>query len=128
LEISPEKICIELVETGEIEDVTALVDNLNILKSIGVKIALDDFGKGHATYEKLFNLPIDIVKIDGSLVHFCDQDLMKQLIIENVCKISSMRNIKVVAECVETPEEREILEQLHIDYLQGYLIHKPALF
>ncbi|MGX9456684.1 EAL domain-containing protein [Photobacterium damselae subsp. damselae] len=128
LEISPEKICIELVETGEIEDVTALVDNLNILKSIGVKIALDDFGKGHATYEKLFNLPIDIVKVDGSLVRFCDQDLMKQLIIENVCKISSMSNIKVVAECVETPEEREILEQLNIDYLQGYLIHKPALF
>ncbi|TFZ59226.1 EAL domain-containing protein [Photobacterium damselae subsp. piscicida] len=39
-----------------------------------------------------------------------------------------MRNIKVVAECVETLEEREILEQLNINYLQGYLIHKPALF
>ncbi|MGR5265232.1 EAL domain-containing protein [Photobacterium damselae] len=127
-EISPNKICIELVETGEIEDTTTLINNLNKLKALGIKIALDDFGKGHATYEKLFNLPIDIVKVDGSLVRFCDQDLMKQLIIENVCKISSMSNIKVVAECVETPEEREILEQLNIDYLQGYLIHKPALF
>ncbi|HIF9462755.1 TPA: EAL domain-containing protein [Photobacterium damselae] len=45
-----------------------------------------------------------------------------------IIELRSMSNIKVVAECVETPEEREILEQLNIDYLQGYLIHKPALF
>ncbi|HIF9342538.1 TPA: EAL domain-containing protein [Photobacterium damselae] len=48
--------------------------------------------------------------------------------ISPLIELRSMSNIKVVAECVETPEEREILEQLNIDYLQGYLIHKPALF
>ena len=53
---------------------------------------------------------------------------------DNKRSISKLRsfidivNNEVVAECVETPEEREILEQLNIDYLQGYLIHKPALF
>ncbi|PKF50647.1 hypothetical protein AT251_10015 [Enterovibrio nigricans] len=125
--IPPHQICIEVVESGVIEDQQLLVDNLNRLKKAGFKIALDDFGAGHSTFNQLLSMPIDIVKIDGALVRHCDNDFVKQQIIENLRTITKVTDIKVVAECVETEEERQFLMSIGIDYLQGYLIHKPEI-
>ncbi|KXF81997.1 EAL domain-containing protein [Enterovibrio coralii] len=125
--IATHKICIEVVESGEIEDQQLLVTNLNQLKNAGFKVALDDFGAGHSTFNQLLSMPIDIVKIDGALVRDCDKDFVKQQIIENLRTITNVSNIKVVAECVETEDEQRFLESKGIDYLQGYLVHKPTL-
>lgn len=120
------KICIEIVESGSIDDFETLMKNLQRLKNAGFKIALDDFGAGHSTYKQLLNMPIDTVKIDGSLIKDCHNDPIKQTIIENLRAITTLSKIKLVAECVETEEEQQWLQQTGIDYLQGYLIHRPS--
>ncbi|WP_028025139.1 EAL domain-containing protein [Enterovibrio calviensis] len=125
-EINTQKVVIEIVESGEIENQNLLFDNLNTLKSSGFKLALDDFGAGHATYNQLLTMPVDSVKIDGSLVRNCIHDPIKCKIIENLKAVADTLKINVVAECVETDEEASYLKALGIGYLQGYLIHKPT--
>ncbi|KLV06958.1 hypothetical protein ABT56_07335 [Photobacterium aquae] len=127
LNVPLDKICIEIVESGSINDFDALMKNLLRLKHAGFKIALDDFGAGHSTYKQLLNMPIDTVKIDGSLIKDCHNDPIKQTIIENLRAITTLSKIKLVAECVETEEEQQWLQQIGVDYLQGYLIHRPSL-
>ncbi|WP_407330727.1 EAL domain-containing protein [Enterovibrio sp. 27052020O] len=124
--INTQKVVIEIVEFGEIENQNLLFDNLNTLKNNGFKLALDDFGAGHATYNQLLTMPVDAVKIDGSLIRNCIHDPIKCKIIENLKSVADTLKINVVAECVETDEEASYLKALGIDYLQGYLIHKPA--
>ncbi|CAH0535123.1 hypothetical protein VST7929_02784 [Vibrio stylophorae] len=125
LNLLPHKVCVEVVESGTIRNVEVLSHNLQRLRNAGFIIALDDFGAGHSTYNQLLNMPIDTVKIDGSLVRDCYQDAIKRAIIENLREVTKLANIKIVAECVETQAEQAWLQDLGIDYLQGYLIHKP---
>ncbi len=87
---------------------------------------MDDFGKGHATYEQILNLPIDIVKIDGGVVRNCHADPIRSAIISSICDIAQQMNLKVVAECVETQEEYTHLNNASVNYFQGYLVHRPA--
>lgn len=120
------KLCIEIVETGVIENPEALNKNLSILHDKGIHIALDDFGSGHSTYEQLLNLPVDTVKLGGALISGCHSDPIKHSIIKNLRSITTLLNIEIVAECVETKEEYQLLQDLGIDHLQGYLIHQPS--
>lgn len=120
-----DKINIEIVESGSIDNPDLLLENLKWLKSQGFRLALDDFGAGHATYNQLLTMPVDTVKIDGSLVRNCITDPIKRTIIEDLRSIADTLKMSIVAECVETEEEAEYLKRLGIDYLQGYLVHKP---
>ncbi|WP_281544642.1 EAL domain-containing protein [Grimontia sp. SpTr1] len=123
--VQPNKVNIEVVESGSIDNPELLQENLKRLKNKGFRLALDDFGAGHATYNQLLTMPVDTVKIDGSLVRNCIADPVKRTIIEDLRCIADTLKITIVAECVETEEEADYLKQLGIDYLQGYLVHKP---
>ncbi|USH01213.1 EAL domain-containing protein [Grimontia kaedaensis] len=123
--IQPNRVNIEVVESGSIDNPELLQENLNRLKERGFRLALDDFGAGHATYNQLLTMPVDTVKIDGSLVRNCITDPVKRTIIEDLRSIADTLKITIVAECVETEEEADYLKRLGIDYLQGYLVHKP---
>lgn len=114
------------MESGNIENTQTLLEALNLLKLHGFKLALDDFGAGHATYNQLLTMPVDSVKIDGSLVRHCPEDPIKQKIIENLKSVADTLSLEVVAECVETQEEADYLKSMGIDYIQGYFFHKPA--
>lgn len=126
LKLQPEKLTIEIVETGDIENPQTLHEALLMLKAVGLKLALDDFGAGHASYNQLLTMPVDSVKIDGSLVRNCLQDTIKQKIIENLRMVADTLSLEVVAECVETEEEVNYLKAMGIDYIQGFLVHKPT--
>lgn len=126
LGLAPEKLTLEIVESGNIENTQTLLEALNLLKLHGFKLALDDFGAGHATYNQLLTMPVDSVKIDGSLVRHCPEDPIKQKIIENLKSVADTLSLEVVAECVETQEEADYLKSMGIDYIQGYFFHKPA--
>ncbi|WP_325892908.1 sensor domain-containing phosphodiesterase [Grimontia sp. NTOU-MAR1] len=126
LELDISKVNIEIVESGNIDNPEILLQSLTYLKQRGFKLALDDFGAGHATYNQLLTMPVDSVKIDGSLVRNCLTDPIKQAIIQDLRSIATTLKIQVVAECVETEEEATYLKMLGIDYLQGYLVHKPT--
>ncbi|WP_100641750.1 EAL domain-containing protein [Alteromonas facilis] len=124
-DVAPERLCIEITESSAISNLEATIAFINTLKELGCRFALDDFGTGTSSYEYLKRLSIDTVKIDGMFVRDLETDVVNQKMIESIVGIASAKDIKVVAECVETEEAVNMLNGMDIAYLQGFGLHKP---
>ncbi|MGQ8363977.1 two-component system response regulator [Glaciecola sp. 1036] len=124
-QIAPQRICFEITETSAISNVEATNALISELKEIGVQFSLDDFGTGTSSYEYLKQLPIDFVKIDGIFVRDIENDEINRKMVESILGIAVAKQVRVIAECVETPEALAILQEMQLDYYQGYLAHKP---
>ncbi|VHV37011.1 diguanylate kinase signaling protein [Clostridioides difficile] len=119
------RVVLEITENDKInedfiEKKKAYIDHWNI------EIALDDFGTGYNGDAVLLYIMPDYVKIDMSIVRGIDKDENRQKILKNLISYSNERNIKVIAEGVETKGEMETLINLGVDYMQGYYISKPS--
>lgn len=123
--INPETITLEVTETMAIEDMNGALKNINTLKAFGFKVALDDFGSGFSTLLYLQNIEADFLKIDGIFVKNIKNSTRDQAIVENVVRVAHDLNMKCIAEFVEDEETISILRKCGVDYLQGYIIHKP---
>ena len=123
--VPPHKICFEITETVAITN----LENANILitqlKDLGCSIALDDFGSGMSSFTYLKNLPIDYLKIDGSFVTNIASDKIDYATVECFNHISQIMNIKTIAEFVENQTILQNLQEIGINYAQGYGIEKP---
>jgi len=113
------KITVEIVERVIIKDFKRAIKTLEELKSLGVKIAIDDFGKGYSNLSLLSEIPVDIVKIDMSLTRKINENEKAKVLIESIAELCRKLGIKTVAEGVETEEELNFLKE-HCDYLQGF--------
>ena len=123
-----ELLTIELVESTDYELGNGkLLNYLNEIKKCGCKIAIDDFGSGYSNFEYLMRLPIDIIKIDGSLIKDINTDEKSLAIVKSLVQFSKTMKLKVTAEFVENEAIFETLKTLDIDYFQGYYFHKPEL-
>ncbi len=91
----------------------------------GLKIAIDDFGTGYANYERLKRLNAEIIKIDGVFIREIMTDSLDKMIVKSITDLAKAKSLSVVAEFVETEEQKELLFSLGVNYLQGYLIGKP---
>jgi len=118
-------VVIEVTEEQAFSNSETSNQNIALLREKGFKIAIDDFGTGYANYERLKKLQADIIKIDGCFVRDITTDVMDKLIVKSICKLAAAKPLAVVAEYVETQEQREILLQLGVQFLQGYLVGKP---
>ncbi|CAA0304120.1 EAL domain-containing protein [Klebsiella oxytoca] len=123
--LSAEAITIEVTEEQAFSDVETSMHNIQQLREFGCAIAIDDFGTGYANYERLKSLQADILKIDGCFVRDIETDPLDAIMVKSIIEMAKVKKMKVVAEYVETPEQREKLLQLGVDYLQGYLVGKP---
>ena len=110
----------ELIESSEVTD--RLFDELHAL---GVKIAIDDFGTGHSSLAYLRKFQVDCLKIDQSFVARIGIDTLSGHILDSIVELSAKLDLDIVAEGVETPEQRDYLAARGVDYLQGYLIGRP---
>ncbi len=119
------RLTIEILEHEEITNFAVIKEHIDILKGMGFKIAIDDFGSGYANFQYLLHLDIDILKIDGSLVRDIDTNKNSYHIVETIATFARKMNIQTIAEQVETKKELEKLKELQVDYLQGYLLGKP---
>ncbi len=99
---------------------------LGQLQQLGCRVAIDDFGTGYASYARLKNINADILKIDGSFIRNLTSNSLDYQIVASICHLARMKKMRVVAEYVETEEVRSAALSLGIDYLQGFLIGKPA--
>ncbi len=116
---------LEITESALISCPEKVVDTLNQLREMGIRIALDDFGTGYASLKYLQTLPIDTLKIDKAFVsRIGASDLDKQIIGSIIC-LSHKMNIMVVAEGVENIEQLEYLKSQECDCLQGFLLSRP---
>lgn len=125
-EVSGEYVEVEITESMILADIEDILKKLNRLKSLGIKISIDDFTAGHSTVALLTTLPIDVVKFDRSLILILKGDSQKgEAIYLALTRMIKSLNLKIVAEGIEEESELEFLKRIEVDYVQGYLLGKP---
>ncbi len=123
--IPPNLLCLEITETMAISNMDKARQFISRVRNAGCRIALDDFGSGMSSFAYLKNLPIDYLKIDGSLIRNIAEDPADLGIVDAVNRIGHLLGFKTVAEFVENDAIMAKLRQIGVDYAQGYGIHKP---
>ncbi|MEO0379373.1 MAG: EAL domain-containing protein [Pseudomonadota bacterium] len=124
-----EQLELEITESLLLEDSIAVEMQIDALREMGVRIAMDDFGTGFSSLSYLWKYGFDRLKIDRSFVAALDEDSERSReIIESVVMLGTRLNMRITAEGVETPEQSKFLSDLGCDTLQGYLYGKPAPF
>lgn len=123
--IDASSLKLEITESVLIHDTQEVIRVFQNLKSLGVKLALDDFGTGYSSFEYMKDLPLDLMKLDRSLVKDITMDHKEQMIVASMVTIIHGLGLEVVVEGVETVEQLECLLDYDCDYIQGYLFSKP---
>ncbi|QJD70019.1 EAL domain-containing protein [Xanthomonas campestris pv. badrii] len=123
--IAPGQLTLEITETMAMHDAEACLHTLGQLNALGVRIAIDDFGTGYSNLLYLRKLPAHELKIDRSFVQAMDNGAEDIAIVAAVVALAHTMRLQVVAEGVETPAQRNTLERLGCDQLQGYLLGRP---
>jgi diguanylate cyclase (GGDEF)-like protein/PAS domain S-box-containing protein len=121
-----ESIVFEVTETSAVRHIERTGDFMRELLGYGVKFALDDFGTGFSSFAYLKHLPIDIIKIDGIFVKDIADNPADQVLVRTINNLAHSLGKKTVAEYVENEKIQSILEEIGVDYLQGYHIGKPS--
>lgn len=119
-------ICFEITESVAIINLQNTLAFIEYFRSQGCRIALDDFGSGFSSYSYLKHFPADYVKIDGHFVRDLLDDHYDKAIVKSIHEVARAMGMQTVAECVETNDILSALRQMGIDYVQGYIIAKPA--
>ena len=120
-----EYLVIELLENEAFSQFNNLQEKLQILKSYSVKIAIDDFGSGYSNFEIFRYLPVDVLKIDGTLIKELPASKITYNMVKSIALFAKSIGIKVVAEYVENEKTLKLLKRLHIQYAQGFHLGKP---
>lgn len=124
--IRPELLKLELTESLVLDNIEDSIRKMDELKSLGVKFSMDDFGTGYSSLSYLSRLPIDQLKIDQSFVRDITTDQHDAAIVQTIISMALSLGMDVIAEGVETAEQREFLELRGCQAYQGYLFAKPA--
>lgn len=123
--LPPSAICLEILESSLVEDVSSARRNLNRLREEGVQIALDDYGTGYSNLRALLDMPLDKLKIDKSLVSGIeDEDKVLDLVISLV-QLGRALDLTMVAEGVETASQSAFIEGAGCPQMQGYFFTRP---
>lgn len=124
--INPYSLKLELTETAVIDNIDDVINKMRILKQMGVRISLDDFGIGHSSLVYLKKLPVTQIKIDQSFVHDVLTDSNDAAIIQMILAVGKTIQCDIVAEGVEQLEQFEILKSYGCYYFQGFYFSKPT--
>jgi diguanylate cyclase (GGDEF)-like protein/PAS domain S-box-containing protein len=117
---------LEITESSAMQNPEATIQTLNALKSLGVRVSIDDFGMGYSSLSQLQRLPIDTLKIDRSFVRDISTDPGDAAIATAVITLAHSLKLKVVAEGVETQEQLAFLAAHDCDRVQGFLLSVPV--
>ncbi len=124
-DIPPEKICFEITETAAISNFDTAMEFISLIKKLGCRFALDDFGSGLSSFAYLKKLPVDFLKIDGQFVKDMANDPIYFEIVKSINGIGHAMNMSIIAEYVENEKVFSSLKSLGVDFAQGYGIGKP---
>ena len=125
-EVTPDRLLLELTETVMVEQTQQVVDVLQRLRDLGLRLSIDDFGTGYAGMSYLQRLPVQEVKIDRSFICLAEESKKDREIIAAVVKLAHRLRMTVIAEGVETAGIADAVRSLGCDRAQGYL-YAPAL-
>ena len=120
-------LCLELVEFGECNRKSSLIDNSRKLRAAGVLIALDDFGSRLNCFDLCAAGIVDFVKIDTAVICGLDRDPNQRAIVDCIQTLARGLKARVIAEGVETRPQLDTLRQLEVNFAQGFFFHRPQL-
>ena len=124
---NPERIVFEITETSAVSNFEQTKAMVNKLRSLGCSFALDDFGAGFNSYSYLKHFPVEMLKIDGAFITDLETDEVDQILVKSMIDVAHKLGKKTVAEFVERQSTMDLLKNLGIDYIQGYLVGKPQV-
>ncbi len=124
--VDPARLKLELTESMLLENIEEIIASMKVLKEIGVQFSLDDFGTGYSSLQYLKRLPLDQLKIDQSFVRDITEDSSDRAIVRTIIAMAQSLNLDVIAEGVETEQQRQLLMEKGCRHFQGYLFGKPT--
>jgi EAL domain-containing protein (putative c-di-GMP-specific phosphodiesterase class I)/DNA-binding NarL/FixJ family response regulator len=125
-QLSAEHIELEITETNVLSNIEKCSDTVLALKRLGFQLSIDDFGSGYSSLAYIAKLPIDVVKLDKSLIDDLSHSEANRSLVRHILQMTYALGIKTVVEGVESHEQLEILEQMPCDSIQGFLF-SPAV-
>ena len=123
--LPPSLLLLELTESVLLRQEEGIAANLAELQRLGVRLAIDDFGTGYSSLSYLRELPIDVLKIDRSFVEGITASQRRLALAQGIVGIAGTLGMAVVAEGIETGQQRDLLTQMGCEYGQGYLLARP---
>lgn len=120
--INPNRIIIEILEDIEFDDDDLIVNNILILKDMGFKIAIDDFGYANSNFGRLIKMQIDYIKIDGRFIKNMDSNAMSHKIVRSIADFAKNIGVQCIAEHVHSKAVQNLVENLGVEFSQGYFI------
>ena len=127
-DVNTKSICFEITETAVIGNIEKAQHFMQTLRAIGCRFSLDDFGNGLCSFAYLKNLDVDFLKIDGMFIKSIATNKTDRAMVESINKIGHVMGLVTIGECAENKEIIEILNEIGIDYAQGYGVAMPELF
>ncbi len=121
-QINPNRIIIEILEDIEFDDDDLIVNNILILKDMGFKIAVDDFGYANSNFGRLIKMQIDYIKIDGRFIKNMDSNPISHKIVRSVTEFAKNIGVQCIAEHVHSKTTQNLAKKLGIEFSQGYFI------
>jgi EAL domain-containing protein (putative c-di-GMP-specific phosphodiesterase class I) len=124
--LPPQLFQAEVTESALIHDLPTAVRQVEALRGLGVKVAIDDFGSGQASLNYLQHLPVDVVKLDRSMITAATLDNRSRHLLEGVIRMCDLLELQVIAEGVEFKDQLSLLREVGVPMAQGFLLGQPA--
>ena len=119
------RLCLEITETAAITNPADAASFIQAVRTLGVKVALDDFGAGASSFGYLKSLPVDYLKIDGQFIRDLVTDKLDRAAVRCFVDVAKAIGVETVAEFVDDPAVLDHLHEIGVDFAQGFLMHKP---
>jgi EAL domain-containing protein (putative c-di-GMP-specific phosphodiesterase class I) len=123
--VDPKYIELEITESLLSKDPEDTLDKIYKLKELGVSIAIDDFGKGYSSLNRIKLIPFSRLKIDKEIIDYIDLESKGALLAGNIISLARIFGASVTAEGVETKKQADILKRITCDEIQGYYYSRP---
>ena len=123
--VSPGQICFEVTESSVIRNIDHARRFIAVLHGMGCEFAMDDFGSGLGSIAHLRQVPMDFLKIDGSFIRDLSTDSVNRAMVDAMIKLGRSLNFRIIAEEVEDHDSFELVREMGIDFVQGYIIDRP---
>lgn len=124
-DINPYNLTLEVTEGLAINDMESMKKILDGIKSLGVRVALDDFGTGYSSLNHIRSMPLDVIKIDRCFVNGVGDDAFSDAFVKTVSKLADAIDVNVCVEGVEEEKQKDALDSMNIQMIQGFLYDRP---
>jgi EAL domain-containing protein (putative c-di-GMP-specific phosphodiesterase class I) len=123
--LPPSCLMLEITESLLLRDDEQVWDDLAEVRRLGVRVAIDDFGTGYSSLSYLRHVPLDVLKIDRLFTGTIATSAQQRALVDGIVRLAHTLGLEVVAEGIETTEERDLLRRTGCPYGQGFLFSRP---